>query len=131
MTLQAKQPQTGLHYIMGYIAACWPNFGSGKTPEQKRSMIAVWESQLADLPVGLQKEAIDREISAGHLDPPSSPAELRNWCGAIQQPMDSFSALFYRSALEEGALDADFCRRQLKKYADAKREGRNVYAGWD
>ena len=38
------QPQQeGKHYIMGYIAARWPNFGAGKKAEQKRQMIAVWE----------------------------------------------------------------------------------------
>ena len=44
------QPQQeSKHYIMGYIAARWPNFGAGKKSEQKRQMIAVWEQDLADI----------------------------------------------------------------------------------
>lgn len=63
--------------------------------------------------------------------PPSSPAELREWCDAVQPPMDALAAAFYRSSLETGVLDAKFCRRQLEKYEVARAEGRNAYAGWD
>lgn len=122
--LQAGQE---LHPVMAYIGAIWPNFAAGKTPQQKRTMIAAWESALADVPVGLQKKAIDRMVRAGQKWPPSSPAELREWCGAVQKPMDGFDMAFYRSALETGVLDADFCREQIEKYRTAKG---NVYAGW-
>ena len=123
-TLQAGQD---LHPVMAYIGALWPNFAAGKTPQQKRTMIAAWESALADVPVGLQKKAIDRVVRAGQKWPPSSPAELRGWCDAVQKPMDGFDMAFYRSALETGVLDADFCREQIEKYRTAKG---NVYAGW-
>ena len=78
-------------------------------------------------PSGLQKKAIDRMVRAGQKWPPSSPAELREWCNAVQKPMDGFDMAFYRSALETGVLDADFCREQIEKYRTAKG---NVYAGW-
>ena len=123
-TLQAGQE---LHPVMAYIGALWPNFAAGKTPQQKRTMIAAWESALADVPVGLQKKAIDRMVRAGQKWPPSSPAELREWCNAVQKPMDGFDVAFYRSALETGVLDADFCREKIEKYRAAKG---NVYAGW-
>lgn len=123
-TLQAGQE---LHPVMAYIGAIWPNFAAGKTPQQKRTMIAAWESALSDVPVGLQKKAIDRMVRAGQKWPPSSPAELREWCDAVQKPMDGFDMAFYRSALETGVLDADFCREQIEKYRTAKG---NVYAGW-
>lgn len=122
--LQARQE---LHPVMAYIGAIWPNFAAGKTPQQKRTMIAAWESALADVPVGLQKKAIDRMVRAGQKWPPSSPAELREWCNAVQKPMDGFDMAFYRSALETGVLDEDFCREQIEKYRTAKG---NVYAGW-
>lgn len=124
-TLQAGQE---LHPVMAYIGALWPNFAAGKTPQQKRTMIAAWESALADAPVGLQKKAIDRMVRTGQKWPPSSPAELREWCNAVQKPMDGFDVAFYRSALETGVLDADFCREQIEKYRTAKG---NVYAGWN
>lgn len=123
-TLQAGQE---LHPVMAYIGAIWPNFAAGKTPQQKRTMIAAWESALADVPVGLQKKAIDRMVRAGQKWPPSSPAELREWCDAVQKPMDGFDMVFYRSALETGVLDADFCRAQIEKY---RAEKGNVYARW-
>lgn len=126
-TLQAGQD---LHPVMAYIGAIWPNFAAGKTPQQKRTMIAAWESALADVPVGLQKKAIDRMVRAGQKWPPSSPAELREWCDAVQPPMDALAAAFYQSSLETGVLDAAFCRRQLEKYEAARAEGRNAYAGW-
>ena len=126
--LQARQE---LHPVMAYIGAIWPNFAAGKTPQQKRTMIAAWESALADVPVGLQKKAIDRMVRAGQKWPPRSPAELRAWCVAVQKPMDVFDMAFCRSALETGVLDADFCRRQLEKYEAARAAGRNAYAGWD
>ena len=124
-TLQAGQD---LHPVMAYIGAIWPNFAAGKTPQQKRTMIAAWESAIADVPVGLQKKAIDRMVRAGQKWPPSSPAELREWCNAVQKPMDGLDMAFYRSALETGVLDADFCRKQIEKYRTAKG---NVYAGWN
>ena len=117
-----------VHPVMAYIGAIWTNFAAGKTPQQKRAMIAAWESALADIPVGLQKKAIDRMVRAGQKWPPSSPAELREWCNAVQKPMDGLDMAFYRSALETGVLDADFCRKQIEKYRTAKG---NVYAGWN
>lgn len=60
--LQAGQE---LHPVMAYIGAIWPNFAAGKTPQQKRTMIAVWESALADIPVGLQKKAINEIVLRG------------------------------------------------------------------
>ena len=119
-----------LHPVMAYIGAIWTNFVAGKTTQQKRAMIAAWESALADIPVGLQKKAIDRMVRAGQKWPPSSPAELREWCDAVQKPMDGMSAAFYRSAAGAGVLDADFCDRQRQRYEQAQAEGRNAYAGW-
>ena len=119
-----------VHLVMAYIGAIWTNFAAGKTPQQKRAMIAAWESALADIPVGLQKKAIDRMVRAGQKWPPSSPAELREWCDAVQKPMDGMSAAFYRSAEGAGVLDADFCDRQRQRYEKAQAEGRNAYAGW-
>ena len=126
-----EKPQEELHPIMGYIGAVWPNFGSGKTDNQKRMMIAVWEQALSDIPVGLQRKAIDAKVRAGQKWPPSSPAELREWCDAVQPPMDAIAVAFYQSSLETGVLDAAFCRRQLEKYEASRAEGRNAYAGWD
>lgn len=125
------KPQAELHLVMGYIAAVWPNFGAGKTADQKRMMIAVWEQALADIPLGLQRRAIDAKVRSGQKWPPSSPAELREWCDAVQPPIDALAAAFYRSSLETGVLDAAFCREQLEKYEAARAEGRNAYAGWD
>lgn len=125
------KPKAELHPIMGYIGAVWPNFGAGKTDAQKRAMIAVWEEALADIPLGLQRRAIDAKVRAGQKWPPSSPAELREWCDAVQPPMDGIAAAFYQSSLETGVLDAAFCRRQLEKYEASRAEGRNAYAGWD
>lgn len=119
-----------VHPVMAYIGAIWTNFAAGKTPQQKRAMIAAWESALADIPVGLQKKAIDRMVRAGQKWPPSSPAELREWCDAVQKPMDGMSAAFYRSSAGAGVLDADFCDRQRQRYKQAQAEGRNAYAGW-
>ena len=123
-TLQAGKE---LHPVMAYIGAIWPNFGAGKTDEQKLRMIATWEQALADIPLGLQRRAIDAQVRAGQKWPPSSPAELREWCDAVQPPMDALAAAFYRSSLETGVLDATFCREQIEKYRTAKG---NVYAGW-
>lgn len=119
-----------VHPVMAYIGAIWTNFATGKTPQQKRIMIAAWEAALKDIPVGLQKKAIDRMVRAGQKWPPSSPAELREWCDAVQKPMDGMSAAFYRSAESTGVLDADFCARQRQRYEKAQAEGRNAYAGW-
>ena len=119
-----------VHPVMAYIGAIWTNFAAGKTPQQKRAMIAAWESALADIPIGMQKKAIDRMVRAGQKWPPSSPAELREWCDAVQRPMDGMSAAFYRSAADAGVLDADFCDRQRQRYEQAQAEGRNAYAGW-
>lgn len=131
LTQQAQPVENGLHYIMGYIAAVWPNFGSSKAPAQKRLMITVWEQALQDIPVKLQKAAIDAKIRAGQLFPPSSPAELRVWCNEIQRPMDDGTAKWYADMAELGFFDPDFCQRQIDKYEAAKKEGRNAYAGWE
>lgn len=131
LTQQAQPVDDGLHYIMGYIAAVWPNFGNGKTPAQKRSMIAVWEKALQDVPVKLQKEAIDRKVRAGQIFPPSSPAELISWCNEIRPPMTKWDAKMYADWAEDGFCDPDFCRRQIEKYEKAKAAGRSAYAGWD
>lgn len=130
-SVTGAKPHEELHPIMGYIGAVWPNFGSGKTDEQKRRMIAAWEQALDDIPLGLQRKAIDSKVRAGQKWPPSSPAELREWCDAVQPPMDALAAAFYQSSLETGVLDAVFCRRQLEKYEASRAEGRNAYAGWD
>lgn len=121
----------GLHYIMGYIAAIWPNFAAGRTPDQKRAMIAVWEKALADIPVPLQKAALDAKVRAGQVFPPSSPAELRAWCNEIQRPMDAWSVKLYTDAAQCGLLDAAFCQRQIQKYEATQKQGRSVYAGWE
>ena len=111
------QPQQeSKHYIMGYIAARWPNFGAGKKSEQKRQMIAVWEQDLADIPLALQKAALDAKARAGQLFPPSSPVELRRWCEEVQPSMTALDVAVYQTALECNLLDADFCRRQIAKY---------------
>ena len=120
------QPQQeSKHYIMGYIAARWPNFGAGK------KMIAVWEQDLADIPLALQKAALDAKARAGQLFPPSSPVELRRWCEEVQPSMTALDVAVYQTALECNLLDADFCRRQIAKYNAAQAAGRNAYAGWE
>ena len=130
--LTAQDPAgDGLHYIMGYIAALWPNFAAGRTPDQKRAMIAVWERALDDIPVKLQKAALDAKIRAGQLYPPSSPAELRTWCDEIQRPMDDGAAKWYADMAELGFFDPDFCQRQIDRYEAGKKAGRNVYVGWE
>lgn len=131
LTQQAQPAGDGLHYIMGYIAAVWPNFGNGKTPAQKRSMIAVWEQALQDVPVKLQKEAIDRKVRAGQIFPPSSPAELITWCSEIRPPMTKWDAKMYADLAEYGILDAAFCQRQIDRYDAAQKAGRFAYAGWE
>ena len=127
-TLQAGQD---LHPVMAYIGAIWPNFAAGKTPQQKRAMIAAWESALADIPVGLQKKAIDRMVRAGQKWPPSSPAELREWCDTVQPPMNGMDVAWYRTCIDTGLLDAGFCQHQSDKYNAARAAGRAAYAGWD
>ena len=124
--LQAGQER---HPVMAYIAAIWPNFAAGKTPQQKRAMIASWEQALSDAPVKLQKKAIDAKAQAGQKWPPSSPAELLEWCGAVKRPMDGFDEIWYRQCAEDGILDPDFCHRQIEKYEAAKAAGRRAYAG--
>lgn len=131
LTQQAQPVDDCLHYIMGYIAAVWPNFGSGKTPAQKRSMIAVWEKALQDVPVKLQKEAIDRKVRAGQIFPPSSPAELIAWCNEIRPPMTKWDAKMYADLAECGILDAAFCQRQIDRYDAAQKAGSFAYAGWE
>lgn len=129
--IEGVQHGTDLHPIMGLIAAKWPNFGNGKTPQQKKAMIAVWEKDLSDIPISLQRAALDKKIKCGQMFPPSSPAELRNWCNEIQKPMDALDAKFYADMAELEILDADFCAKQTAKYKAGKDAGRNAYAGWD
>ena len=120
-----------LHPVMGLIGTLWTNFGAGKTAAQKRQMIAAWESALDDIPVGLQVKAIRCKAQAGQVWPPSSPAEVRQWCDDMQPPMNGMDVLWYQTAMEEGLLDPDFCRRQIDKYNAAQAAGRVAYAGWD
>lgn len=127
--LQNTQPEA--HPVMAYIASIWPNFASGKTPQQKRQMIAAWETTLSDVPVQLQKSAIDAKAQAGQKWPPSSPAELLEWCDAIRKPMNGFDVLWYRQCAEDGILNPDFCRRQIEKYEAAQSAGRRAYAWYD
>lgn len=129
--IEDVQRGTDLHPIMGLIAAKWPNFGNGKTPQQKKAMIAVWEKDLSDIPISLQRAALDKKIKSGQMFPPSSPAEVRNWCNEIQKPMDALDAKFYADMAELEILDADFCAKQTAKYKAGKDAGRNAYAGWD
>ena len=73
------QPQQeSKHYIMGYIAARWPNFGAGKKSEQKRQMIAVWEQDLADIPLALQKAALDAKARAAIIPGGTAPLVRRS-----------------------------------------------------
>lgn len=129
--IDGVQCGTDLHPIMGLIAAKWPIFGNGKTPQQKKSMIAVWEKDLSDIPFSLQWTALDKKIKFKQKFPPSSPAELRDWCEEIQKPMNDFDAKFYADMAELEILDADFCAKQIAKYKAGKDAGRNAYAGWD
>lgn len=129
--METMQPGGELHPIMGLIAARWPNFGNGKTPQQKKAMISVWESDLADIPLSLQKAALDAKVRAGHTFPPSSSAELRKWCNEIRPPMTKWDAKMYADWAEDGFCDPDFCRRQIEKYEKAEAAGRSAYAGWD
>ena len=120
-----------LHPVMGMIGALWVNFGSGKTAAQKRQMMALWETALSDIPVDLQLEAVCRKARTGQLWPPSSPAEVRKWCEEVQKPMNGMDAAWYRSCMETGVLDADFCAHQIEKYNRALAAGHAAYAGWD
>lgn len=120
-----------LHPVLGLIGALWTNFAAGKTAMQKRQMLAAWEMALEDIPVPLQLEAIRRKARSGQIWPPSSPAELRQWCHEVQPPMDGMAAAWYRTCLDTGLLEAGFCRRQLEKYDKARSARRAAYAGWD
>lgn len=120
-----------LHPVMGLIGALWTNFGNGKTAVQKRQMMAAWEEALSDIPVDLQLEAVCRKARTGQIWPPSSPAEVRKWCEEVQKPMDGMDAAWYRSCMETGVLDADFCAHQIEKYNQALAAGCAAYAGWD
>lgn len=130
LTKAAKEIK-GVHFIMAYIAVLWPNFCAGMTAAQKQQVIKAWEGNLYDIPPALQKVALDERIKAGQIYPPSSPAELRRWCNAVQQPMNGMDAAMYRTAMECGLLDADFCQRQIAKYHAAGAAGAAAYAGWD
>lgn len=120
-----------LHPVMGMIGALWSNFGNGKTDPQKRRMMVLWEEALSDIPVDLQLEAVCRKARTGQIWPPSSPAEVRKWCEEVQKPMDGMDAAWYRSCMETGVLDADFCAHQIEKYNQALAAGHAAYAGWD
>lgn len=129
--LDRTEEPADIHPVMGLIGALWPNFGAGKIAVQKRQMIAAWEAALDDIPVALQVKAIRCKAQAGQVWPPSSPAEVRQWCDAVQPPMNGMDVLWYQTAMEEGLLDPDFCRRQIDKYNAAQAAGRAAYAGWD
>lgn len=120
-----------LHPVLGLIGALWTNFAAGKTAMQKRQMIAAWEMALEDIPVKLQLEAIKHKAQAGHVWPPSSPAEVRQWCDDVQPTMNGMDAAWYRTCRDTGLLDADFCRHQVEKYNVAQAAWRAAYAGWD
>ena len=120
-----------LHPVMALIDSLWANFAAGKTAQLKQRMIVSWETALADIPVGLQLEAVRRKAKAGQVWPPSSPAEIRQWCNEIQPPMTSLDRLWYQTCLEEGLLDPEHCRKQIEKYETAQAAGRVCYAGWD
>lgn len=120
-----------LHPVMGLIGALWANFGSGKNAVQKRQMMAAWETALDDIPVKLQLEAVKRKARAGQVWPPSSPAEVRQWCDAVQAPMNGMDVAWYRTCIGTGLLDAGFCQHQIDKYNAARADGRAAYAGWD
>lgn len=120
-----------LHPVMGLIGALWTNFGNGKTAAQKRQIMAAWETALDDIPVKLQLEAVKRKARAGQVWPPSSPAEVRRWCDAVQPPMNGMDVAWYRTCIDAGLLDAGFCQRQIDKYNAARAAGRAAYAGWD
>ena len=128
---RTAQGGEGLHFIMGYIAALWPNFAAGRTPDQKRAMIAVWERALDDIPIMLQKAALDKKVRAGQLYPPSSPAELRTWCDEVQRPMQAWQVKWYADMAELGFFDPEFCKRQIEKFEAGEKAGRNVYVGWE
>lgn len=129
--LDRPADQVDLHPVMGLIGALWANFGSGKNAMQKRQMIAAWEAALDDIPVTLQLEAIRRKARVGQVWPPSSPAEVRQWCDDMQPPMNGMDVLWYQTAMEEGLLDPDFCRHQIDGYKAAKEAGRAYYSGWN
>ena len=130
-SLQANEQRESLHPVMGLIGAIWANFGAGKTATQKRLMVAAWEAALEDIPVAIQLEAIRRKVKAGQVWPPSSPAEIRQWCNEVQRPMTSFDRLWYQTCLEEGLLDPEHCRKQIENYETAQAAGRVCYTGWD
>lgn len=129
--LRPQEAGVNIHPVMALIGALWANFGAGKSTAQKVQMIKSWEDALADIPVGLQVEAVRRKAKAGQVWPPSSPAEIRQWCNEIQPPMTSLDRLWYQTCLDEGLLPPDFCRRQIAKYETAQEAGRVCYAGWD
>lgn len=127
--LDRSTEPAGLHPVMELIGSTWLNFGSGKTAMQKRRMIAAWETALDDIPVKLQLEAVKRKARAGQVWPPSSPAEVRQWCDAVQPPMNGMDVAWYRTCIETGLLDASFCQHQIDKYDAAQAAGRAAYAG--
>lgn len=129
--LDRLEKSVDLHPVMGLIGALWTNFGNGKTAVQKRQMMAAWETALDDIPVKLQLEAVCRKSRTGQLWPPSSPTEVRKWCEEVQKPMNGMDTAWYRSCMETGVLDADFCAHQIEKYNQALAAGCAAYAGWD
>ena len=129
--LRPQEAGEAIHPVMALIGALWANFGAGKSKAQKVQMIKGWEDALSDIPVGLQLEAVRRKAKAGQVWPPSSPAEIRQWCNEVQRPMNSFDRLWYQACLEEGLLDPEHCRKQIEKYETAQAAGRVCYAGWD
>lgn len=130
-TLERAAEPLDMHPVLGLIGALWTNFASGKTAMQKRQMMAAWEMVLDDIPVKLQLEAIKHKVRSGHVWPPSSPAELRKWCDDVQPAMNGMDAAWYRTCMDTGLLDADFCRHQIEKYNAAQAARRAAYAGWD
>lgn len=129
--LVPQQPAPDMHPVLGLIGTLWTNFASGKTAMQKRQIVAAWESALADIPVGLQLEAVRRKARSGHVWPPTSPAEIRKWCDEVQKPISRADVLWFRQCIGTGVLDDDFCKRQIEKYKAAKAAGVSAYAGWE
>lgn len=129
--METMQESGEKHPVMAYIAAKWPSFCAGKTAQQKKMILGVWESTMQGYPLSLLKAAIDACAKANPNFPPSTAEIILQQCNQIQRQMDALDAKWYVDMAELGILDADFCAKQPAKYKAAKAAGCPAYAGWD
>lgn len=129
--MEIMQESGEKHPVMAYIAAKWPNFCAGKTAQQKKMILGVWEAAMQGYPMSLLIAAINACAEASPNFPPSSAEVILEQCNKIQRPMNAMDAKWYADMAELEILDAGFCAKQIAKYKASQAAGRNAYAGWD